>query len=57
MMYVGLGGPKERNRGAELMRQSCLAEVEYSCDQVRRYGLSNDGSRSGVLNREFWRGN
>lgn len=57
MMYVGLGGAKERNRGAELMRRSCLAEVEYSCDQVRRYGLSNDGSRSGVLDREFWRGN
>lgn len=57
MMYVGLGGAKDRNRGAEMMRRSCLAEVEYSCNQVRRYGLSNDGSRSGVLNREFWRGN
>ncbi|MCI4645028.1 MAG: sel1 repeat family protein [Hyphomonadaceae bacterium] len=57
MMYVGLGGGKDRNRGAELMRQSCRADVEYACGQVRRYGLSNDGSRSGVLDREFWRGN
>ncbi|MEO0816652.1 MAG: tetratricopeptide repeat protein [Pseudomonadota bacterium] len=57
MKYVGMGGPRDRIEGAELMRRSCLQEVVYACNQVRRYGLSNNGERSNTLRRGWWTGN
>lgn len=57
MMYVGMGGPRERIEGADHMRRACLQEVEYACEQVRRYGLSNQGERSNTLRRGWWTGN
>ncbi|MEM9738298.1 MAG: tetratricopeptide repeat protein [Pseudomonadota bacterium] len=57
MMYSGMGGGRDRIMGADLMRRSCLQEVEYACSQVRRYGLSNKGERSNTLRRGWWNGN
>ena len=57
MMYVGMGGSRDRIEGADHMRRACLQEVDYACEQVRRYGLSNQGERSNTLRRGWWTGN
>ncbi|MEM1150385.1 MAG: tetratricopeptide repeat protein [Pseudomonadota bacterium] len=57
MMYAGMGGPRERIEGADHMRRACLQDVAYACEQVRRYGLSNQGERSNTLRRGWWSGN
>jgi uncharacterized protein len=39
MMVAGFGGPKQRVEGGELLHRACRAELEYACNQIRRYGM------------------
>ncbi|MEM0987190.1 MAG: tetratricopeptide repeat protein [Pseudomonadota bacterium] len=38
MQYIGLGGLRERFKGAENLRRACRQDFEYACEQLRGYG-------------------
>ncbi len=39
MMYMGLGGSRDRPRAVELLQDSCSAEYEWACTRLIEYGL------------------
>lgn len=39
MMYMGLGGVRDRPTAVRLMQESCAAEYEWACTRLIEYGL------------------
>jgi TPR repeat protein len=39
MMYMGLGGPRDRPRAVRLLQDSCADEYEWACTRLIEYGL------------------
>jgi len=39
MMYMGLGGSRDRPRAVRLLQESCAEEYEWACTRLVEYGL------------------
>lgn len=39
MMYMGLGGPRNRSRAVTLLQEACADEFEWACTRLIEYGL------------------
>ncbi len=40
MMYMGLGGPRDRSTAVELLQDACAEEYAWACTRLIEYGLS-----------------
>ncbi len=38
MLYMGLGGPRDRSRAVSLLQESCADEYEWACTRLIEYG-------------------